>query len=86
MAFLKYKKIDDNSGWRANATFSQILLLKIIPCPKDLPGYGFQLNKLKNGMEIALKPIGIEAIDKILSILWGKHVVYICEKNMWHYS
>ena len=37
-------------------------------------------------MEIARKPIGIEAIDKILSILRGKHVVYICEKNMWHYS
>ena len=38
----------------------------------------FDSRKLKNYIKIALKPTGVPI--KIY------HAVYICEKNVWHYS
>ena len=50
--------------------------LEITSGLKNSPGYVFLLKKLKKDIEIALTPTSI-----VLSILHGKHAIYICEKK-----
>ena len=59
MAFLKNDKLMIVCGSQI-LHFLRLLLLKITSGLKNSPGYIFLVKKLKNDIEIVLKPTGIE--------------------------
>ena len=52
----KKRQIDDDREGRLNTTISWITSVKVTSGLKNSPGYVFWLGKLKNDIEIALKP------------------------------